>query len=491
MDPEYNNVSWETDSFSKDVITSPTSITSPRLDLDENTSSALNSAHSLTNSKQTSGIDSPVISPKLDFDSRDLDPMSPVHPRSSFDKEPSTSYKPSYSSSNNPAQFDSPALDFDLVIEISEPRKEAEGSSNPYISFLVCTTKTDTISKTTTKIKRRRRYKDFVWLYNNLSSTYTSVAVPELPGRSRLGIEYISGNRFNSDFVSRRKESLERFITRISIHPVLKKTPFFQTFIEAKDWSSQYEIKGKKEMNVFDGISDSILNSFTKIKNRDPRFVQMGEAISRVEENVQRALKAVQSVVKNQLELNKLYKDFGSGWNDLAEIETDVTSILVSVGNTISLHASSLKTLNLLKVRDNKQIEYEELIEYHKSTDAEKERLINYQPGTGVSLVTNFIKGKVRDLRGIDPGVSRQQRIANLKKRCDELKNAVDTANSDLQRFNNDVVIEFDIFLQIKNRDLKNSLLSLSNMHIEYFEKSNQLWSDLLPSLKQLQIGNS
>ncbi|PVU90195.1 hypothetical protein BB561_004972 [Smittium simulii] len=463
MEAGYNNVSWEAAENSPKLSSSPSF---------SNQSSLKNT------SLPTSALDLPP-------------PSSLPSP---LNDDPFFASKLNLSLQEDLPQLDSSISDFDIQIVISEPRKEGEGSSYPYISFLV----------STTKLKRRRRYKDFAWLHDNLASVYTSVAVPCLPPKSRL--EYISGNRFNPDFVSRRREGLERFIYRIATHPVLKKTPYFHTFIEAKDWSSQYEEKTKKDIPAFDGISDTILNSFSKIKNRDPQFTLMGEAISRIEENVMRALKVTQNIIKNQQDLEKYYKDFSSGWNDLAQIETDLTSILVSVSNSLALHAAALKSLsdkiekffameleehlsychvfkNLLKTRDSKQIEYEELLEYYKTTDLEKDRLINYQSATGVSLVTNFIKGKVRDLRGIDPGVSRQQRIATLKKRCAELNDAADSAKTEMLRFNKDVIIEYEIFNLIKDNDLKRCLQELSCIHIEYFEK-------LLPTLENIKLDN-
>ncbi|PVU99210.1 hypothetical protein BB559_000889 [Furculomyces boomerangus] len=490
LDSDYDNVPWETES---------------------NVDSQGEQNTHFTQVKMSPEIGSPVEHPQPEQirNSSEVRRIS----SSNYDSHQS-SYLPSgKGESSNTKKSPSIPINphsLNVLIEMSEPRKEGEGSSNPYISYLITTTKENMDTNVVTKFKRRRRYRDFVWLHENMVSNYLSVAVPPLPGKHRLGtnnenmlIEYFSGDRFGPD--------LERFVTRVALHPVLKHSPYFQTFTEAKDWSSQYEERPKKESSVLEGISDTLLNTFAKVKGKDETFQQMVESIARVEENVIRALKVVNKVLKNQNDLEKLYKDLSLGWNDLASIETGLAPILISTSNTINSNSSALQELSdrierhfageleehlaycqvfkgLLKTRDGKQIEYEELCEYYKVTDAEMNRLVNYQSASGVSLVTNFIKGKVRDLRGIDPSISRQVRISSLKKRCTELGEAIESSKSELDRFNDDVKVEFEYFNGIKENDLKRCLMILSDTYIEYFEKSNQLWGQLLPELDNLKI---
>lgn len=49
----------------------------------------------------------------------------------------------------------------------------------------------------------RRRYQDFVWLHTTLSLEYPACIVPPLPEKHRL--EYIKGDRFSSEFITRRQ----------------------------------------------------------------------------------------------------------------------------------------------------------------------------------------------------------------------------------------------------------------------------------------------
>ncbi|OMJ08076.1 Sorting nexin-4 [Smittium culicis] len=440
-----------------------------------NTSISINSPPTtpISATKFNTTLHSPIAEPSINsyYESPSINSNKPSS---------SSSSKPSVPADSAPNSQSKPKKNYSFEISITEPRKEGEGSANPYISYQVTTVKTNLDTSKTVSYKRRRRFKDFVWLHNNLAITYQSVAVPPLPGKHHLG-------KFGPEFVSRRKEALQRFLSRISRHPVLKQCAHFQTFSEATDWSSEYEDKSKKDTSVFEGLSDTLLNSFTKIKVKDDRFLNMADSISRVEENINKSLKVANKVLKNQSDLEKLYSDLSIGWNDLSNIEFELTPVLVTTSNTLNMTSEAIKILALLKSRDGKQIEYEELCEYLKTSTAEMNRLQNYQSASGVSLVTNFIKGKVRDLRGIDPSISRQNRIGSLKTRCEELETAMSSSKIELDRFNDDVLLEFDFFNDIKQSDIKRCLISLSSIFIEYFEKSNEVWSKLLPEIEQIR----
>lgn len=105
----------------------------------------------------------------------------------------------------------------------------------------------------------RRRFQDFVWLHNVLYAHFPACFVPPLPDKHRLGkekthsvigailvlgntccsiIEYVKGDRFSTDFIEKRRISLERFVQRISRHPILGRAEFFVMFLESSEFVS-------------------------------------------------------------------------------------------------------------------------------------------------------------------------------------------------------------------------------------------------------------
>jgi sorting nexin-4 len=94
--------------------------------------------------------------------------------------------------------------------QITEPLKHGEGSQS-FISYLV--THQPSSTSTSTKIQVRRRFQDFILLHQSLLEQYPQCIIPPLPSKHR--IEYVTGDRFSTDFIQKRIISLQSFLDRI------------------------------------------------------------------------------------------------------------------------------------------------------------------------------------------------------------------------------------------------------------------------------------
>ncbi|KAJ1999332.1 intercellular trafficking and secretion [Coemansia thaxteri] len=394
-------------------------------------------------------------------------------------------------------------------VTVDQPRKEGEGTSNPYVTYLVTTTRTNKRTREIRRYALRRRFQDFVWLHEQLYKQFVASVVPPLPGKHRL--EYLTGDRFSEEFVGKRKHGLERFVRRIVLHPLLRCSQHLTVFLEAKDWSSEYEIKAKSENGVLDSIGDTLMNTFSKVRKRDERFIEMRDTLVRLGDNLGRTQRLFLRVTKRQHDLQQAYEELGTGLVDLGDIETGMTLALVEGGNALKAQHLAVKQLaeqtedlflgeideyisyseafvEILRQRDQKQAEFEDLTEYLQQSTAERDRLANHQSAVGVSAVTNFIKGKVRDLRGVDPAISRQQRIENLGVRIRELETAVDTSGEDSAAFSELVAEEYDVFGAIKQHDFKRAFGALASSHIEFYSRTAEIWRAVIPELEKLPV---
>ncbi|KAJ2523603.1 intercellular trafficking and secretion [Coemansia sp. RSA 2049] len=403
--------------------------------------------------------------------------------------------------------------DVETQVTVDEARKEGEGTNNPYVTYLVTTIRTRKIARESRRYALRRRFQDFVWLHEQLGKQFMACAIPPLPGKHRL--EYITGDRFSVEFVTKRKHGLERFLQRILLHPVLRTSQHLTVFLEAKDWSSEYEGKqpgkGSESPSVLDSLGDTLLNTFSKVRKRDERFVEMRESIARLEENLTRIQKLYMRVTKRQMGLQKAYEELGTGLADLGDIETGMTMGLVEAGNALKSHHMAMKDLamqtedlflgeveeyisyceaylELLRLRDQKQAEFEDLTEFLQQAIAERDRLKGHQSAVGISAVTNFIKGKVRDLRGVDPAVSRQQRIDNLVARIAELESVVDSSSTDSETLSELVASDYEVFAHIKQHDFKRAFGALASAHIDFYSRTVDIWKAVIPELERLPV---
>lgn len=76
-----------------------------------------------------------------------------------------------------------------LSCHVSDPQKELEGTQNQYITYLV-TTESDFPAFQSPEFRVRRRFSDFVYLYNVIVRDYPACAVPPLPDKQRMGMHH-------------------------------------------------------------------------------------------------------------------------------------------------------------------------------------------------------------------------------------------------------------------------------------------------------------
>lgn len=102
------------------------------------------------------------------------------------------------------------------------------------------------ITKTTSKAYRQpeftvtRRYRDFLWLYNQLHTNNPGVVVPPPPEKQAVG-------RFDQNFVESRRAALERMMNKAAQHPILQHDADLKTFLESESFNVDIKHKDRKE----------------------------------------------------------------------------------------------------------------------------------------------------------------------------------------------------------------------------------------------------
>lgn len=73
-----------------------------------------------------------------------------------------------------------------LIVSVSDPQKELEGSKDTFVSYLVVT-ETDISSFPTSPVNVRRRFQDFYHLHEVLARDFPACVIPPLPDKHRMG----------------------------------------------------------------------------------------------------------------------------------------------------------------------------------------------------------------------------------------------------------------------------------------------------------------
>ncbi|CAG8481128.1 4764_t:CDS:10 [Acaulospora morrowiae] len=405
-----------------------------------------------------------------------------------------------------PTQSSAPVA-YSMNITVTEPLKELDGTKDAFISYLVNTKTTlSTFAEPTVSV--RRRFQDFVWLHNSLSRDFAACVVPPLPDKHRM--EYITGDRFGPEFVEKRRASLQRFLDRLARHPTLQMSEYFRIFLESREWNAESLYRQKKSgEGVFENLGDALLNAFSKLKKPDERFIEMKENIDKLEENLQTVERLYQKIIKRQTDLESDYREFGSSVAGLGQLETGITVPLEQFGDTASKFSDLWKQMtdreeqgylnqirdhltychcvkNVLKLRDQKQVDFEELSEYLQNSLNERENLFN--TGKSSTGISSFLREKVDNIKGVDQEQAKRERLQKLDAKIAELKTEVENSQDISNKFSSEVTKEYEVFQNSKTVELKDYLLSYTDSHIDFYRQGIKLWEEIIPVLEGIKF---
>ncbi|EEH36606.1 autophagy-related protein 24 [Paracoccidioides lutzii Pb01] len=386
-----------------------------------------------------------------------------------------------------------------LECTVDSPLKENSGTKDAYISYLI-TTHTDFKSFQKPNFTVRRRYSDFNFLYNILFREYPACAVPPLPDKHKM--EYVRGDRFGTDFTNRRAWSLHRFLKRLSLHPVLRRAPILVVFLESADWNAHMRLRpsrtstsasdgGGGPTGIFDNFADTFVNAFTKVHKPDKRFIEVREKADKLDEDLNHVEKIVARVVRREADLETDYNDLATQFRKLVLLEPDVEVPLQNIlpPRLRDMEAYILSLKSLLKTREQKQLDFEALVDYRNKAVFDRDSLTNnpasyYSPNPLTSNPASFIRSKMEDMRGVDHEQSRRERIRKLELRIDELTREVESSKTTSEMFDEEVVREVADFERIKAMEFRDTLGALAEKHVEFYQGVLATWERFIVEME-------
>lgn len=145
----------------------------------------------------------------------------------------------------------------------------------------------------------QRRYKDFLWLREQLFNGNPGVIIPPLPEKSYLGTveKFISSAVDSKALLEYRQRALTKFLTRVGEHPVLQLSKDLQLFLEMDEKSfEEYKNKGvTTEAPTSGGFFSSFLKKST---SKEPEFItEQKKFIQKLEEGLKHLKDKLQTLV--------------------------------------------------------------------------------------------------------------------------------------------------------------------------------------------------
>ncbi|KAK0543357.1 intercellular trafficking and secretion [Tilletia horrida] len=427
-----------------------------------------------------------------------------------------------------------------LLVQVADAKRELEGTKGMFISYGI-RAETNLAHFNRTRVSSRRRFQDFVFLRDNLCKDFPACVVAPIPDKHR--IDYLTGERFSNEFIEKRKEELQTFLERICRHPTLQRSQLLRAFLESEEWHVDMHVHASKiaaevgpSGGILDSISDTLLNSFAKVRKPDERFLEMREGLDRFEEaltNTERVMvrqrTRVSALILNDMyapalgttheDLATDYEELATAIEGLALLESGITDPLNRFASTLVDYSKlqrnaterSVDTMlaqmhsmlgytaahkSVLKLRDQKQIDFEELVDYLSRVVAERDRLASlaspYGAGHGQggvrSGITGFLRDRVDSLRGVDEERTRVERMQRLDGRIQALQDAVTTAHDTSMAFNAEMQREAKIFNMAKAPEMKDLLGTYADGQIDLYRNALDIFDSLIPSLERIRV---
>ncbi|KAF5388458.1 hypothetical protein D9757_004630 [Collybiopsis confluens] len=424
-----------------------------------------------------------------------------------------------------------------LITAVTDPQKELAETKDAYVSYLV-SAKTNLPMFSTPNPSARRRFQDFSFLREHLVKDFPACVVPPLPGKHRL--EYITGDRFSPEFMERRRLDLHRFLLRLSRHPTLQRSTLIRAFFESSEWHLAHPPGLEPAPGIVDNITDTLLNAFSRVRKPDERFLDMRENVDKFEDglNVSERLwirarnRTSDGNPESAEDLTADYHDLAVAVQGLGFLESGITDPLNHFSNTLlefsallrhttqtstdpfliqlhSLLSYSHANRAVLKLRDQKQLDFEELSDYLSGVSSERDRLaaiISGHAGSSGLGLGAYLKDRVDAIRGADDDRSRVEKMkkldvkikeASISFRCarynllissPQLQEAVTTAHETSDAFSDETLREQHVFQRAKETEMKEMLGNLADGQIEFYKAAMEEWERIIPVIQRIHV---
>jgi len=205
-------------------------------------------------------------------------------------------------------------------VSVEEPQKVGD-AINAHTVYKV-RTKTNSSAFRSNEMIVSRRYRDFLWLYTQLTNGNPGVIVPPVPEKHALG-------RFQDEFVESRRIALERCLRKIVAHPMLYGDPDLKVFLESESFNIDKNQKRAEPetpkigfMRSFgETLSNAATSPFTKFVEVDEWFDTRRNQLDILDGQLKSLLKSVEAVVKQRKDLGAASFDYGDSMIALASAE--------------------------------------------------------------------------------------------------------------------------------------------------------------------------
>ncbi|CAD5126135.1 DgyrCDS14304 [Dimorphilus gyrociliatus] len=334
-----------------------------------------------------------------------------------------------------------------------------------------------------------RRYNEFDLLRNYLEVSYPYIVIPPLPEkRVSHTWQKLSTDRFESEFIERRRISLEKFLMRCASHAVLCKDEIFRAF-----FVEEYGFKDLVDATAYQRKADSKFSALSAsygLKSPNPDIEAIKTYINDLESTLYQILKVRAKIADNFCEHEKLYRSFGQLFDDWGNIENETGIALQTAGRHFDIHANVLD-----KHVSEEEAFAEQLKEYYSFGDClrgvcKKAEILQYNVEKTEEMLSNkklhkenIQQGKnglMSDMKtkllGRDSVEQKEQRLLTISEQIVDIEGTLQQQKEELENFLELAKADIDRFKRQKGKDIKDIILNYAIMQRNLSRKQEQIW---------------
>ncbi|XP_035700212.1 sorting nexin-4-like isoform X2 [Branchiostoma floridae] len=394
-----------------------------------------------------------------------------------------------------------------MEISVTEPERRtgvtAINMKETYTVYLVETRITDMKSEllpetfTDETFSLWRRYSEFELLRNYLCVTYPAVVIPPLPEKKiHMMWQKLSGgeDKFDPDFIERRRAGLESFLLRVAAHGQLSQDKIFHCFLHlGENWKETVLATGYQ--NKMDSRLKT-LNAQFRLKNPDRRFQDLKNYSSELEANIANLLKIRERLAERLYGIHKIHANYGRVFSEWSGIEKEMGDGLQSAGHFMDVYAASIDSMleeedtyadalkeylyfadalrSICRKQELLQYEVEKLEDKLVYLKAQKEQMEQ-----GGDVKSGFsLKGMTTKLFGADTPETRDKKIKLLEEQTQQTEEQLQAAKWELSTYIDRSLQDVERFKRQKVRDLREIFINYSIMQIKLCKKGISLWNN-------------
>ena len=263
---------------------------------------------------------------------------------------------------------------------------------------------------------------------------------------------------------------------------------------------------------MFDGLTDTFLNAFSKVHKPDRRFIEVRDRADKLDEDLTHVEKIIARVVRREADMESDYSDLSKEFLKIVELEPELEPTIRAFSTGVKETSNGLRALKehtdqdylsslrdmeayiaavkqLLKTREQKQLDFEGLMEYRERASMERDHIASAPAGsTGLGGPTGFLRSKIEDVRGVDHEASRRERVRKLEHKIDVLNREAEEARKITESFDEEVVREVADFERIKCAEMKDTLGGLAGTNVKFYKGMVETWEKMLKQLEEQPV---